>query len=102
LSLLFDADPITAIRKIWHEDTDGRVHLQTEHDVTDIVEDAKGFHNLHDERSPWKGDMHRVASIPMPLFMELQKQGIIDDQKAFKRWLNERDNRVFRTRPGRV
>jgi hypothetical protein len=102
LSLLFSVDPITAIRKTWHEDADGRVDLQTEHDVTDIVEDAKGHHNLFDERTPWKGDMHRVASIPMPLFMELQRQGIVDDPKAFKRWLNERDNRVFRTRPGRV
>jgi hypothetical protein len=34
--------------------------------------------------------------------MELKQQGIIDDPKALRRWLNDPDNRYFRTRPGRV
>jgi hypothetical protein len=38
----------------------------------------------------------------MPLFYRLKKDGIIDDPSAMKRWLNDPDNRFFRTRPGRV
>jgi hypothetical protein len=100
-SRLFDDDPITGTRRIFHYD-DGRVTLETRQDVEDLVEYTKAVNNLHDERTPWKGDLHRVASIPMNVFMELQKKGIVDDEKAFKEWLNDRDYRVFRTRPGRV
>jgi hypothetical protein len=46
--------------------------------------------------------MHKVASIPMTLFYDLKKQGIIDDPARLKAWLNNPDNRFFRTRPGRV
>jgi hypothetical protein len=46
--------------------------------------------------------MHKVGSIPMSIYHELQKQGILQDEKRLKKWLNDPDNRVFRTRPGRV
>ncbi len=102
MSLLFDVDPITAIRRIWHEDADGQVTFETEQDVTEIVEDAKGFERMFRQNANWKGEMHRVASIPMPIFMQLQREGIVDDDVAFKKWLNGRNQRVFRTRPGVV
>jgi hypothetical protein len=102
MSLLFDEDRDAAMRRIWHQDADGRIVLQTEHDVQDIIDDAKTRYNLHDERAPWKGDTHKVAQIPMPILMELERKGITRDQKAFKAWLNDPDNRVFRTRPGKV
>jgi hypothetical protein len=43
----------------------------------------------------------------MTVIDELNKQGIMRgfavlDEKRFKAWLNERDNRVFRTRTGVV
>lgn len=95
-------DPATLTRTLWHEDHDGIITVETEQDVEAVVEDAKIRYNLFDERSPWKGDMHKVASIPMPMLMDLQRQGIIDDPKRFAAWLNDRDNEAFRTRPGRV
>jgi hypothetical protein len=52
--------------------------------------------------SGWKGDMHCVASIPMPLYMEMRKQGIFDDEKRLSKWLNDPENRFFRTKLGRV
>jgi hypothetical protein len=43
----------------------------------------------------------------MTVIDELNKQGImrgfaVQDEKRFRAWLNERDNRVFRTRTGIV
>jgi hypothetical protein len=38
----------------------------------------------------------------MALFYKLKQQGIIDDPKKMKAWLNDRDNQLFRTRAGRV
>jgi hypothetical protein len=34
------------------------------------------------------------------VYYELKRQGIADDPKALKKWLNDRDNQVFRTRAG--
>mgnify|MGYP006213542651 CR=1 FL=1 len=43
-----------------------------------------------------------VASIPIHIYWDLKKRGIADDDEAMKRWLNDSQNRFFRTRPGQV
>jgi hypothetical protein len=55
-----------------------------------------------DERAGWKGEFHRVASIPMSLYVQLRAEGKLDDQEYMKRWLNSSENQFFRTRPGKV
>lgn len=99
---ILDADPETGVIELFHYDPDTeRVVIETRHDVTDIIEHNKCIANEFTSLDRW-GDMTRVASIPMSLYMEMKKQGIIDDQAAMKRWLNDPDNRFFRTRPGVV
>jgi hypothetical protein len=39
----------------------------------------------------------RVASIPNVVVQRLMQTGIWYDEKAMNAWLNDRDNRVFRT-----
>ena len=102
-SKLFDIDPVTGVKKMWHYDGDkDEAIIETVVDATDVIEENKAAFNQIDEKAGWKGDMHKVASIPMALFYDLKKQGIIDDQARLKAWLNDPDNRFFRTRPGRV
>ena len=96
-------DPETGILRTLHYDpVTEQVVIDTAQHVDDIVEAAKGHHRMFDERSNWKGDLHRVASIPLTILFDLQRKGILDDEVAFKKWLNDPDNAVFRTRPGRV
>ena len=38
-----------------------------------------------------------VASIPLHILHDLEKRGITKDRKKFKAWLNNPDNRYFRT-----
>lgn len=100
---LLEYDPVTKTRRVFHASTDGEeFHVETVQDVAEIASDNKALHAMVDERAGWKGDMHRVASIPMNVYMDLQKRGIVDDPAAFRRWLNDSDNKVFRTRPGTV
>lgn len=102
-SRVLDSDPIMGITRIHHYDpTTDQATIETRQDVTQLTELTKAAFNSKDERANWKGDQHHVASIPMSVFMELKRKGIVDDEAAFKRWLNDRDNRVFRTRPGVV
>lgn len=101
-SCLFEDDPMTLTRRIFHHDPDTRtVTIESKQNVDPIVEDAKAHFNAHDERARYS-DLNKVASIPMNVFMDLKRKGIVDDPKAFRAWLNDRDNRVFRTRPGVV
>jgi len=75
--------------------------ITTSTDVTDIIESNKAQYNATDERAGYS-DINKVASIPMHIYFDLKKRGILDDQKKMKAWLNDSGNRFFRTRPGRV
>tara|TARA_R100001086_G_scaffold234338_1_gene156558 strand:+ start:76 stop:390 length:315 start_codon:yes stop_codon:yes gene_type:complete len=101
---VLDYDQATGITQWFHyDDTTGDIGLQTRQDVTAVIEGTKGSFNQTDERKRWKGDVHKVASIPMVIYHELAKiSNNFKDQRAVRKWLNDKDNRVFRTRPGRV
>ena len=99
---LFDFDPETGTTKWWHYDAEkDEATIETVFEVGDLIEQNKKQYADTDERARY-GEWSRVASIPMALFYRLKAKGIIDDQAAMKRWLNDPDNRFFRTRPGRV
>lgn len=97
---LLDTDPITGIRHVFnYDDVTDEATITAEQDVDTVVEANKALYNENHGRH---GEMTRVAQIPMVVYMDLKKRGIIDDQAAMKRWLNDPDNRFFRTRPGTV
>jgi hypothetical protein len=62
-----------------------------------IVESAKRLAANFDPHvaRPAHGFTH-VARIPLVIWRELERLGITQDEKAMNRWLDERDNRVFR------
>lgn len=98
----FSVDPVTgAVETFYYDHATDDFHIHRVEDVTPILELNKAQHVAHTD-SDWRGDMHKVASIPMSIFLELEKKGITKDPKALKRWLNDSDNAAFRTRPGRV
>src|SRR5262245_16002814 len=57
---------------------------------------------LYNEAPDRYGDGANVASVHPLIRMELERQGIWQDDKARRRWLNDSDNRGWRIRPGRV
>ncbi len=89
-----------------YADSDGNLVVKAESNLTPIIEANKASYNTFDERSRW-GDFNRVAEIPFPVIEDLNRQGIMRgfvvlDQKKMKAWLNNPDNRFFRTRPGKI
>lgn len=100
---LFDVNEQQAIQRIWHynHETD-EITIQTQQDVTDVIEANKAVYNAVDEKANWKGEWHLVASIPESLYYKMKAEGKIDDQEYMKKWLNDPDNQFFRTRPGKV
>jgi hypothetical protein len=99
---LFDIDPLTGSKRYFsYDDETDECTIQTEHDVSNLLELNKQRYNNVDEKARW-GDGQLVASIPLPLYFDLKAKGIVDDPKKFKEWLNDSDNRHFRMRPGKV
>jgi hypothetical protein len=94
---LFGHDPITGITEYWHVTDKGEYVIEKIQDVTAIAEANKRQYN--DTPSKYR-DVNKVASIPLSVYYELKRQGIADDPKAFRKWLNDSNNQVFRTRAG--
>ena len=102
----FSESPEHFIRRIQHEHADGSGAIETFQDITETVAENKYNYN---ERSGtrWKHFINHVASIPTSIYYDLVRKGIINDREdpemnALKRWLNDSDQRVFRTRDGRL
>jgi len=94
---LFGHDPLTGVTEYWHVTDKGEYVIEKIQDVTSIVKANKRQYN----EAPQKyGDMNKVASIPLSVYYELKRQGIADDPKAFRKWLNDSNNQAFRTRLG--
>ena len=101
---LLSRDVETGRETYFHSQQDGNKRLwiiDSWQDVTKYVERAKAEFNSTDERARW-GEGQKVATIPLVVLEKLKREGIADDPKRMKHWLNDSENRFFRTRPGRV
>lgn len=98
---LFDHD-FKLKRTVWvRSNPDGSQTFRTDYAVDDTIEANRTMRN--GLNAGWKGDWHKVASIPLNVFhdqlAEASRQG---DDKFMSRWLNDSDNQAWRTKEGRV
>lgn len=96
---LFDHDPLLGITKYWHVKDNGEFAVETVQDTTTAFDLNRREFNEQSDGKNWR-DVNKVASIPLSVYYDLKRKGIADDPAALKRWLNDADNRVFRTRGG--
>ena len=98
--IISDDSNTTGIVTSFHYDADkDEAVIQKSQDVSAIIEANKAEFNAAPER--W-GEWSKVGSIPLSVYYELERKGILQDQKALAKWLNDPDNRAFRTRPGTI
>lgn len=97
---ILDVSPGGTCKMVW-DDADGTFTIVNEQACDAIMEHNKADYASTDERARWRDDQ-LVARVPMIIMQDLIAKGIDQDDKAMKRFLNDPDNRVFRTRPGRV
>lgn len=110
---LFSENPITGIRRIFHYDeSNDTFTIETQQDVQGVLERNKAVLNAQNAKAARKfdpkQDFHHIASIPLPVYFDLKKKGIVGedgtiaDDKRFRQWLNDPENRFFRTHHGTV
>jgi hypothetical protein len=97
---IFDHDPVFGITEYWHPSEDGDAFtLEVVQDAEPVVEfNKKAQAEWQGKR--WGDGLQHVAQIPMNIYWDLKNKGILNDQVALRRWLNDPDNRFFRTKTG--
>lgn len=96
-------DAVTG-RTVWSMYDGEKVIIRTDTPVAATLEQNALFRNA--EPSGWQGDYHRIASVPMSLLYDanvgLNEAMTQGDDKYLSRWLNDGQNRAWRTKEGRV
>ena len=96
---LLEWDPYSRTQTRFHEEGDGFL-IEQSTDVTAVIEHNKARMAETDERARY-GDLTMVAAVPLDIwFREVVMTGRDKDEKATKRWLNDRDRSAFKVRPG--
>lgn len=105
---LFDTDPLTGITEYYYFDPDTEgFTIETRQEVESLTEQNKRLWNATEKHTRY-GEWTRIASVPNVIIMELATQGILSpagailDDARYRAWLNDPDNRLFRTRTGKV
>jgi hypothetical protein len=98
---LFDHDEKLG-RTVWaRENGDGTTTFRTDYRVDPTIEANTAMRNMVD--GGWKGDWHKVASIPLNIFHDqLAEASRQDDHRFISNWLNNSDNRAWRSKEGKV
>lgn len=101
---VMDYDPLTrTLNRMHFCEHDDTFVIETVQDASPTLDLNKASMAQTDERAPWRdGIGEKVASIPTGVWEDLMRSGLAYDDKALRRWLDDRDQSVFRTRPGRL
>lgn len=106
---LLVANPLTGLKTYFSYDAaDDTFTVESRQDAELPLAMARAQRVDTDRHTRYRDGLHKVATIPLTVLMELSKKGIVSaggavlDKAAFARWLNDPDNRAFRTREGRV
>jgi hypothetical protein len=99
---LFSHDPVFGVTKFWHydESSDTAV-IETVQDIEPLLERNKALQNNQTRLDRW-GEGRIAASIPMSEYAQLLADGRAHDQAALRRWINDPENRKYRTFLGRI
>tara|TARA_Y100001951_G_C11263757_1_gene254169 strand:- start:703 stop:1068 length:366 start_codon:yes stop_codon:yes gene_type:complete len=114
---LLSYDEATGRTEIYHYDAvEDRSIVETVQDIEPILIQNRAEYNSFDENARFGSPLtqsqetfHHVGRVPNVILEQMppeMRQGIMSGKglqgKAWKRWINDPDNRMFRTRPGRV
>lgn len=90
-----------------HADGDGGIIIETNQDISDILERNKVLREVDKARTGATEDLHLIGSIPFTAIDKLNEMGImrgfaIMDEVAFKKWLNHPEQAPLKIYRGTV
>lgn len=96
----YDADTETKVTRVVE---DGTTHTVYVANVPQMLLELNRYERDNDPKGVRKGfSMRRLARVPIALHIDLVRKGIWGDKKRMRAWLNDPDNRFFRSSGGRA
>lgn len=91
-------------RSVWGYFDGEKQHYRIDYPVEATIAANTTTRNM--AQKAWTGDYHLIASIPQNILWD-EKSGLMKahtegDDRYVSRWLNDSDNRAWRTKEGRV
>ena len=99
--MIVDLNPV-ARAKTEIAQIDDKLVVRNTMDAEPIIERNKKLFNSGEDGYSPRRTLRRVATLDMVTYLDLHKRGILRSKKKMARWLNDPENRFFRTAPGRV
>lgn len=88
-------------QRAFYDETEDKLVVQSQQDTAPILENNKIARNefdvLHNSDIKHANGWTKVAEIPNIVIDQLMREGRWTDRKAMKKWLNDPDNKMFRT-----
>lgn len=81
---------------------DGTFTLYSEQDCEAIIQQNRRDRELQQAHGTRGEIFRKVASVPVDVFEQACREGWVEDDDRWKRWLNDGENRDFRVYEGRV
>ena len=89
-------DSLTGTLQKMHITPDQRLVFETTCEIGALADYNKAQRD-ETSRSQKSGDMVKVASLPMMVYLDLQQKGIIRDKAAMRKWLASEEAAPYRT-----
>jgi len=91
-------EQVGKFKRIAHVEDDNTFVLATEHDLEEMIEENKRLR----ENQTGKEMMRLAARVPPHVAEKAFREGWFHDDDAWKKWLNDPENRDFRVWEGRA
>ena len=95
-SFTLSYDSLTGTLQKFHITSDQKLVFETTCEIDTIAERARAERN-ETSRTQKSGDMVKVASLPMMVYLDLKQRGILDDRPAMRKWLSSEEAQPYRT-----
>lgn len=99
--LLSRSDDGSLARSV-HGHSDGSFTIYTEQECDAIIQQNRRDREIQQAHG-FRGEIFRkVASIPAHVFDQAAREGWVEDDERWRRWLNDGENAAFRVYEGRI
>lgn len=89
-------DSLTGTRQNMHITSDQKLVFETTCEIGALA-DYNQAQRDETSRTQKSGDMVKVASLPMMVYLELQQKGILRNKAAMRKWLASEEAAPYRT-----
>ena len=100
---MISSDPVTKKAKEFHkgQDEGSEYWIEEKQDVGEIIDMNKAEYASYRKATDAHAEFgDHYARIPAVIWGDLIRKGIAQDEKRLRKWLDDRDNLLFRRRPG--